>query len=219
MPWPRTWSPIYIPSHTFHIYGTTVGDTRYHRLLSGQMSSAYFPVDYGDLGGNIVAADLGDGSKQIEGVQVSCMAQNHPGGCWAYCFEKDGQKVVYATDTELDQLLPDLDSPINRPRDLRVLPEDLVQFCHGADLLIADSQYTDAEYPSKAGWGHPRATTTVDLAVQAEVSQLALFHHDPMHSDDDIKRLVAGCQARAERHGSQLFVFAAREGFEVRVGA
>ncbi len=212
-------APIYMPNNTFHIYGTSPGDTRYHRLLSGQMSSSYFPVDYGDLGGNIVSADLSDGFRLIEGVQVSCMVQKHPGISWAYKFEKDGQKVVYATDTELDLLLPDPKLPVNRPRALRPMPSDLVAFCRDADLLIADAQYTDDQYPSKAGWGHPRATTTVDLAVQAGVKALALFHHDPMHTDNDIKRLVAVCRARAERHGSEMFVYAAREGFEVRVGA
>ena len=210
-------APIYIPSNTFHIYGTSAGDTRYHRLLSGQMSSAYFPVDYSDLGGNIVAADLGEGSREIQGVRVSCMKQNHPGGCWAYSFEKEGRKVVYATDSELDELLPNAADIKDDPRPLRALPADMVEFCRGAQLLIIDAQYTDEEYLSKIGWGHPRASTAVDLAVLAEVEEVALFHHDPMHSDDEIQRIVSSCRARAERHGSEVFVFAAREGFEMRI--
>jgi ribonuclease BN (tRNA processing enzyme) len=126
--------------------------------------------------------------------------------------------VVYATDIELDQLLEDPALPERSPHALRVLPEALVNRVRGADLLICDSQYTDAEYPKKVGWGHPRASTAVDLAVQAGVKQLALYHHDPMHSDVEVDKKVGLGQTRAQRHGAALTVFAAREGVELKVG-
>ena len=87
----------------------------------------------------------------------------------------------------------------------------------GADLLIADAQYTDEEYPSKLGWGHARCTTTVDLAVQAGIKQLALFHHDPLHTDEDVDRKVETCRGRARMLGSDLLVFGAREGLELKL--
>ena len=108
-------TPVYIPANTFYIYGAHTGDTRFHRLLSGQMSSSYFPVDFSELRGTIVAADLGDeGSRDIEGTQVSCLSLHHPGGSFAYRFERDGHVVVYATDNELR----DADNPgyFARPR-------------------------------------------------------------------------------------------------------
>jgi ribonuclease BN (tRNA processing enzyme) len=125
--------------------------------------------------------------------------------------------VVFATDSELDQLLTDPDIVKREPESLRELPDDLVAAVKGADLLIADAQYTDSEYAQKIGWGHPRATTVVDLAVQAQVRQLALSHHDPMHSDRDVDLMVLECQERAESHGVELEVFGAREGITLRV--
>ena len=145
------------------------------------------------------------------------MAQNHPGTSYAYSFVHDGHKVVYATDSEIDLQLLDPIQPIEKPWMIRTLPAELVEFCRGADLLIADAQYTDADYANKAGWGHPRASTVVDLAVLADVHELALFHHDPMHSDQDIDQKVADCRFRAQGFGSDLFVFGAREGFELRL--
>ena len=81
-----------------------------------------------------------------------------------------------------------------------------------ADLLIADTQYTDEEYSKRVTWGHSRVHTAVDLAVFTGVRRLALFHHDPLHSDEKLDLIVSQAQARARKHGSLLEVFAAAEG-------
>jgi ribonuclease BN (tRNA processing enzyme) len=95
--------------------------------------------------------------------------------------------------------------------------EDFLDFARGADLLIMDSQYTDEEYPFKVGWGHPRASTAVDAALGAKVKRLALYHHDPMHTDSEVENIVEDCRERAARHSEELEVFAAREGVELRL--
>ena len=86
-----------------------------------------------------------------------------------------------------------------------------------SDLLIADGQYTDDEYPKKVGWGHARATTAVDLAVQAGVKQLAIYHHDPMHTDEILDQTIELCRNRVAAHGSNLVVLGAREGLELKI--
>ena len=88
----------------------------------------------------------------------------------------------------------------------------------GTDLLICDAQYLDEEYVQKTGWGHPRATTCVDLGGQGKVKQLALTHHDPMHSDMQVDLKVAMCSERADSLGYTMQVFGAREGIELKVG-
>ena len=127
-------------------------------------------------------------------------------------------KVVYATDNEIDLTLArtfdEIQADLEQQREV---PKTLVEFVRGADLLIADGQYTDLEYPKHVGWGHPRATTVVDLAVLAGVKQLALFHHDPMHSDADVEAIVHQCRGRARQFASPLFIFAAREGLELKL--
>jgi len=210
--------PAYGPQNTCFIYGTSHGDTRFHKLLSGQMRSDYFPVDFSDLNANILAVDLGTGTCDIDGVTVRCFDQQHPGGSYAYSFEKGGYKVVYSTDNEIDLTLADPEGVQQNLEAVRPIPRALVDFVRGADLLIADGQYTDEEYfPKRIGWGHPRATTAVDLAVQAGVKQLAVYHHDPMQSDGDVEAKIAACRHRAHRMHSQTFVFAAREGLELKL--
>jgi phosphoribosyl 1,2-cyclic phosphodiesterase len=210
-------TPAYSPKSELHVYDVLPNDDRMQRLLLGQMQSEYFPVSFGDLGSTIRFSNLADRDRSIDGVTVGHLEQTHPGRSFAYSFAKDGRKVVYATDSELDITIQNRAEADKDPNVQRRLPKEVVAFAEGADLLIADGQYTDAEYPKKVGWGHARATTLVDLAVQAGVKQLAVYHHDPMHSDDFVDDLVTACRHRASAAGSNLVVFGAREGVELKL--
>jgi len=93
-----------------------------------------------------------------------------------------GRSVVYCSDTEH---LPD------------GLDDNVLELSRGADLLIYDAMYTDDEYHNpkspKVGWGHSTWQEAVKMAEAAGVKQVAIFHHDPTHSDDfldDIERQV-----------------------------
>jgi phosphoribosyl 1,2-cyclic phosphodiesterase len=199
-----------------YVYGPK-GDDKNYQLLSGQMANAYFPVKFSDLGAKIVSRSFNGEVVKAGDVQVRCFGQKHPGGSVGFRVDSGDKSVVFATDSELDQLLLDPNLPKKDPEALRELPDDLVSAISGADLLIADAQYTDSEYVQKVGWGHPRATTVVDFAVQGQVRQLALTHHDPMHADRDVDLIVLECQERAEALGAELEVFGAREGITLKV--
>ncbi len=214
-------TPAYIPGNTLNVFEAG-SDQAISGLLSGQMSSGYFPVYFSQLSGTVVSRQLEESRQVIDGVTVSYLKQVHPGGSYAYSLEHGGAKVVYATDSELDSHFSsgsvgfDVDSNLDR---LRPIPARYIEFMRSADLLVADAQYLDEEYPGKVGWGHPRATTVVDLALQAGVKRLALFHHDPMESDDDVNRKVDLCRKRVVHHRGELDVFAARELVELKISA
>ncbi len=208
-------APAYVESTTLYVYGPR-GDDKNYQLLSGQMSNAYFPVRFSDLGANIVSRSFAGASVRAGDVTVHSFGQKHPGGSVGFRVEHDGKSIVFATDSELDQVLVNPAVVKTSPDALRELPADLIEAASGADLLVADAQYTDIEYAQKVGWGHPRATTVVDFAVQAGVRQLALTHHDPMHSDRDVDLMVLECQERAAAHGAELEVFGAREGVTLK---
>jgi len=207
--------PVYNPKSRFTIYDAS-GGHGFERLLGDQMQSAYFPVEFRDLGSTLVYEDL-SAHTSIEGVKVASLKQTHPGSSWAYSFERDGVRIVYATDHELDKDLQDPNQVILEPLSLRLVRADFLEFCRGADLLIVDSQYTDEEYLSKVGWGHPRASTAVDAAVAAGVKRVALYHHDPMHTDIEVEAIVEAARQRVRSHSSPVEVFAAREGVELRL--
>jgi phosphoribosyl 1,2-cyclic phosphodiesterase len=205
-------TPIYVPGNTLHVYDPMGRDRRVCDLLSGQMRGDYFPVDFSSLHANILPDRLEDEGRSIGDVFVKAMMLNHPGGSYGYRFEEGDASVVYVTDNEIDT---ELDMDVD-PEEPRKIPARFVDFARGADLLIADAQYTDEEYPNKRGWGHSRVSTAVDLALEAGCKQLALFHHDPMHSDDEIREIEANARKRVSDRGLDLIVFAAREGLELR---
>lgn len=208
--------PAYAPANRLHVYESGPSETRVQRLLHGQMRSEYFPVTFADLGAQIGAGHFENGELEVEGVRIRCLAQRHPGQSFAYSFEKNGTKVVYATDSELDLNLLNADQAKHELDAPRRNAPDIVRFVEGADLLIGDAQYTDAEYPHKIGWGHARANTVVDLALEAGVRQCALFHHDPMHTDEAVDEKVRNARERALPRGGGLTVFGAREGLELK---
>jgi phosphoribosyl 1,2-cyclic phosphodiesterase len=191
--------PAYRQNVTIFIY-CPEDDDRNYRLLSGQMENDYFPVRFSDLGAKVLLRRFTNGSVTVDGVTVRHFAQCHPGGSLGFRFEASQRAVVYATDHELD-----------------ALPTRAIEAFHKADLVIGDSQYSDEEYELRSGWGHPRATTLVDCAVHAQVRQLALTHHDPMHSDREIDAKVMVCVDRARQLDSELEVFGAREGVELKL--
>lgn len=210
--------PAYRSENVFYIYGTFQEKRHIFELLSGQMNLEYFPVDFSELLARLVPAELSPTGTDIDGVTVRAFPQHHPGGSLAFSLERDGTKIVYATDVELDDLLLNREESMRDPELPRQFPEAWLALVKGADLLIADGQYTDEEYPGRRGWGHPRATTAVDLAAAAGVKKLLLTHHDPMQDDRAVDRKIEICQKRAARLAPTLAVEGAREGMELLVG-
>lgn len=211
-------TPVYVPSTVLYVHCVAGGQERVRELLSGQMKSDYFPVDFADLGAQIERRDLAPGPNAIDDVTVRAMQLEHPGTSFGFAFEHEGAKVVYATDNEIDLRFPDPEAVQNDLEAPRPIPDAMLDFVRGADLLIADGQYTEEEYPEKIGWGHSRATTLVDLAIQADVKQLAIYHHDPMQSDELVEAKIEVCRQRSQRLGGKVEIFGAREGFELKVG-
>ena len=84
-----------------------------------------------------------------------------------------------------------------------------------ADVLMHDSQYTEAEYPSRVGWGHSSIAHVVAYAQIAAVKSLLLFHHDPLHDDDMLDaKLVRGRELWGDGNGTMEL---AREGMALEL--
>jgi len=67
--------------------------------------------------------------------------------------------------------------------------------------ISAKPQYTEEEYGVKRGWGHSTWKDAVDSAHWAQAKRLVLFHHDPMHDDDFLDRVVASCRTYMREQG------------------
>ena len=206
-------APLFVPGNTWDIYAPGAIGQQLERTLAGQMEYNYFPVTLGQLGATTRFHDLVEGRFAVGSVRVVTQYLNHPALTLGYRLESGGVVIVYSSDHE-----PHAPNPVARlAGEPPMHDEDRrhVEFLADADLVIHDAQYMLEEYPQKLGWGHTPAEWAVDYAVAAHARRLALFHHDPLHDDDAIDRLVETCRGRARAAGSPLQIFAAVEGEEL----
>ena len=66
--------------------------------------------------------------------------------------------------------------------------KDLAEVGSGG-FLIYDSTYTDEEFPRYVSWGHSTWQEGVRLCREAGAKQLAIFHHNPDHTDDVMEQI------------------------------
>jgi ribonuclease BN (tRNA processing enzyme) len=90
-----------------------------------------------------------------------------------------------------------------------------VEFFWNCEVAILDAQYTDEEYKKCIGWGHSSLSSVVELALDANVKRVLLFHHDPSHDDDMIDRMVEQARELVRKSGKAMVIEGAREGAEI----
>jgi phosphoribosyl 1,2-cyclic phosphodiesterase/ActR/RegA family two-component response regulator len=210
--------PAYSPRVNVRIlgYGGAVHGLR--GALFEQMQSAFFPVGLDQMASHVTFEELSDTQFQIGAVNVRTTFANHPGICIGYRLSTPGGDIVYLPDHEayerheVERQKAGGESSFNGLEYARLQDEKITEFMRDADVIIADSQYDEAEYSARRGWGHMCADDTVQLAVRAGAKRLFLFHHDPDHRDQKISEMLARAQARVAAIGSPLLVDAAREG-------
>jgi phosphoribosyl 1,2-cyclic phosphodiesterase len=190
--------PAYDPRRTLTLaLGGRTGTPRdLESVFTLQMQEDFFPVSLGGMGAKIVFWQPEVRELELpHGIHVRSSRHPHPGGAYGYRVTEGDRSVVYCTDVEHGE---------------RIVPS-VVELARGADLLIHDAQYTPAELPKKRGWGHSSWEQAVEVALEAKVKKVALFHHDPEHDD----AFLMGVEKEAQRLFSGAFL--AREGLEVVV--
>ena len=160
--------PFYIGGNKFTIH-SPLPDIR--ERLEGQQKSEYFPVSFSAYPSDIGFVVLEDKSEYFIGdTRITWKEMCHPGKSYAYRVDCGGKSVVYATDAEYKK---QDSSSFN----------SALEFFKDADLLIFDSMHSSSEGLTKEDWGHSSTFIGVDLAVKANVQQIAFFHHEPTDSD------------------------------------
>jgi hypothetical protein len=55
----------------------------------------------------------------------------------------------------------------------------------------------------------------VKIALEANVNTLVLFHHDPLHDDDFVDKMIDDAKKISWQAGSNMKVMGAKEGVEL----
>lgn len=204
-------SPLYAAGHEFTFRAAPDALGRVESALRGQMTDAVFPVTFDAFRAQVHFRALNE-IERGSGYALKTVALRHPGGATGYRIT-DGNAgapaLVYISDNELGNAEGYSSAPGWR--------DELVSFVRGASLLVHDAMYTADEYERHRGWGHSRYEDVVDLALDAGVQRLVLFHHHPERSDTAVGEQVAACQKRVRERGARLEILAAAEGATLTV--
>lgn len=215
-------TPALMPGNRFMIYGARDLDRSLREVFAGQMQYTYFPIPLGNMQAEIEFRELDEGEIQIGDALVRTHYLNHTAVCMGYRIEADGVSMAYLTDHEpygLSMSGNGSGEPVVgqglRGGYIHEGDRRIIEFVRGVDLLIQDTQYTPEEYPAKRGWGHGSTDYVTDVAVMAQVRRLALFHHEPTHSDEMVDEMVEYARDRARAAGARMEIVGAVEGDEI----
>lgn len=202
--------PLYQPGREINILAGMGNPNEQLNMLSTQMDGArFFPVSVDQLSSSICY--LTDGEQNFlssRSIDVTMKPLNHPGGGRAFRIEEEGLSCAYISDNEID--------PPNEPR---TSYDEWVAFCQGVDVLIHDAQYLESDMPHKRGWGHSLVSQVTQLALDAEVGTLVLFHHDPDRCDRELERIQTECGAFFRDRRATTKCLCAWEGLTLEIGS
>lgn len=175
--------PAYDPRRNIHIMAGHLTDKGgIQSVMSTQMDNPMFPVPLEAMRAALRFEDFkaGESFDLYPDVRVRTAPLNHPNDATGYRIEHGGKSICLITDTEHVPGQPD---------------QNILGLIEGADLVIYDSTYTEAEFPDKIGWGHSTWEEGMRLCKAANVKQLGIFHHDPSHDDAFMDRLAEEARA------------------------
>ncbi len=228
--------PIFSPENKFCLTGPEQQELDpskdavmdFRKLMENQMQFSVFPVSLEEVEqrAELSYRSIGEDSFSIGDCRIKTQAVNHTSFTLGYRVELGDLVLVYTGDNEpyYNQLRHGGDDEVDPERlermDQKVeeMNQRFYDFCSGADLVIADAQYTPEEYPDRRGWGHSTNQHCINLAREARPDQLVFFHHEPTRTDDELKQLEERTLKQLrEKTGGETEGKFAEEGMEIRL--
>jgi phosphoribosyl 1,2-cyclic phosphodiesterase len=202
-------TPFFDRKNKVRILGPMQGKVRLERILTEQMNRVVFPVSLKELAAQLAVEHVDEGEFAVNGFLVEAMKLRHPSNTLGYRLKpaKGGPNLAYLCDNELGSGGNYDVGPSWR--------EDIVRFLEGTDVLVHDAMYTPEQAEQFRGWGHSSYREGVELAAEAGVKQLVLFHHRPEHDDSTIDAIVGRAQADTAKLDHKVHVTAAAEGLQL----
>jgi phosphoribosyl 1,2-cyclic phosphodiesterase len=172
-------------------------------VMERSFSPPHFPIVPAQLGDGWTFSGLDEGRHEFEGFTIVAREIPHKGGrTFGYRVEHDGGSLAYLSDHSPTAIGPGPDGLGERHEAAMALAE-------GVDLLIHDAQHLASQFPGVGFLGHASVEYSVELARDAGVGTLALFHHAPSRTDDEVDAIE---QLARDLAGGGPVVVAAYEG-------
>ena len=175
--------PFFNPEVKVNIYGPATNSEELIKTLSKYLSPPLFPVRIRDFKADVQFHALPKRSLKIDHLSVSSAYLCHPGPTLGYRINNEQTSLCYIPDHEVALGVPTFPKSPAWTSGFDLAAD--------TDLLIHDAQYSDEEYQAKIGWGHSSFTQAIRFAEMCRTKKLFLFHHDPVHSDQQLEELLA----------------------------
>jgi phosphoribosyl 1,2-cyclic phosphodiesterase len=206
--------PLHCPGSTLDVYGPRQYEGPLGEVFGGMMRPPYFPITPEQLEGTVRFHDVDNDDFPVPGTTAKVRSRwiRHVGPTLGYRLEWQGRSIAYLSDhgQGCGAAPPGHGDFGGSPAD-DYIPDEVLDICDGVDLLIHDAQHTPDEFENKRHWGHCTIDYAVHVAREAGASTLALFHHDPIHTDEQIDGFLVQARDTASRIGGSE-VIAAAEG-------
>lgn len=216
--------PAFIPDWNLTFFGPGDSKQDVKQKLDSQMQAPYFPVGTESWMANINYLDPRDAKLSTGSIEISYHNVHHPGVTYGYRIKAANKTIIYVSDNECQFLDKSIKQKMSEfTEEEQQIFQDMnreeyeyeLNTIRGADILIHDAQYTPEDYETKRGWGHSCYVDVVNYAIDADVKELYLYHHDPYNDDDAIDNIHQKCQAMIQECGAPLICKIAREGMEI----
>ena len=182
--------PFFIPAFTegncFHIYGAAAANgASIKQCLTDQMLRPNFFTPLQEMRSEMKFFNISAGSIiPIDDIIVEAISLNRSTSALGYRVTWQGHSVVYATDTD---------------HHLSTEDQNLLYLAHQADLLIYDGSCIDSSSHDQVIDSDSDLTpwrVGVEIAKNAGVRQLIMFHHSPAHDDDSLDHIEMEIQTK-----------------------
>lgn len=175
-------APLWTAGVDMHIWGPPSSQASLEQNLSRSFAPPVFPVNLHEVPSHPIFHDVLDEACEFGSACVTAGYVKHKGPTVGFRVEDEGRVFVYMPDHEptWEGIATD-DEP--------TWPSGL-ELADNADVLFHDCQFFDVEYPARRGWGHSSVSMAVDFSVRAGAKRFVMFHHDPAHTDHQVKDLA-----------------------------
>ena len=137
-------------------------ESKLHAVQHHLFATELFPVDP-----PFVSMPLTSPVKLEDGGILTFRSLEHPGGSIGYRVDWPNRSLAYITDTTAR------------------LDAEYVAFIQGVDVLLHECNFADEHGEFAEKTGHSCLTPVTEVARQARVGKLALFHFNPLASESD----------------------------------
>ncbi len=173
--------PIYRKGVEITIWAPKANGRMSRDLFDQLLAKEFFPIHLNEIQAKIEFQIIEEKKTvRMEPLTIDFHETRHPGNTLCFKIKTPKEQIGYVTDNEID---PEMQ-------------KDLIAFHKGSDVFIHEAQYSKGEYEKKKGWGHSSLAKAIEMINQIQPGKWLVTHHDPKHTDEDLRALEKEAQSR-----------------------